>query len=250
MANLPTNYQDDILSGSMEGKRQYNMIQNANGTVSFEDVTDYSQEGSLFGASQMNNTNREVNKINDNNLDSLEAISANTDNGKFAGANAVKQLNSNCTKGFTSGGYSPVTGLAYDSTNKKLGLKVGATNDIIPFSSGFGYSDLLWQNPSGLTAIGKVSVTYDKSKYNAIILVYLRSTSNKTELRQVIISPNKIFGLNAVASLEVHLGSGNFAKRTISWTTTGIEISADSSSNDYNVPYRIYGINISQEYLT
>lgn len=35
--------------------------------------------------------------------------------------------------GFTSGNYAAVTGLAYDSTNKKLGLKVGA-DTVIPFS--------------------------------------------------------------------------------------------------------------------
>ncbi len=35
--------------------------------------------------------------------------------------------------GFTETTYSAVTGLAYDSTNKKLGLKVGA-DTVIPFS--------------------------------------------------------------------------------------------------------------------
>lgn len=36
--------------------------------------------------------------------------------------------------GFTDGTYTAVTGLAYDATNKKLGLKVGA-DTVIPFSS-------------------------------------------------------------------------------------------------------------------
>ena len=35
---------------------------------------------------------------------------------------------------FTSGNYKAVTGLAYDPTNKKLGLKVGA-DTVIPFNS-------------------------------------------------------------------------------------------------------------------
>ena len=38
--------------------------------------------------------------------------------------------------GFTSGSYTKVTGLAYDSTNKKLGLKVNGADTVIPFSSG------------------------------------------------------------------------------------------------------------------
>ena len=39
--------------------------------------------------------------------------------------------------GFTDGDYAAVTGLAYDTTNKKLGLKVGA-DTVIPFSKGGG----------------------------------------------------------------------------------------------------------------
>lgn len=39
--------------------------------------------------------------------------------------------------GFTSGNYAAVTGLAYDATTKKLGLKVGgASTEIVPFLSG------------------------------------------------------------------------------------------------------------------
>jgi hypothetical protein len=48
MATLRTNYKDDILAAAMDGKRQYQMIQNGNGTVSFVDVTDYTQNGDTF----------------------------------------------------------------------------------------------------------------------------------------------------------------------------------------------------------
>ncbi len=37
--------------------------------------------------------------------------------------------------GFADGDYAAVTGLAYDATNKKLGLKVGA-DTVIPFKGG------------------------------------------------------------------------------------------------------------------
>ena len=42
-ANLPVNFKDDILKENMNGKRRFKMIQNTDGTVSFEDVTDYTQ---------------------------------------------------------------------------------------------------------------------------------------------------------------------------------------------------------------
>lgn len=43
--------------------------------------------------------------------------------------------------GFADGDYTAVTGLAYDATNKKLGLKVGA-DTVIPFKGGKQVIDL------------------------------------------------------------------------------------------------------------
>lgn len=96
-ANLPVNFKDDILKENMNGKRRFNMIQNSDGTVSFEDVTDYTQVGSTFGAAQINATNEAVNNAADASkiIDSLETIKANTQSGYFAGALAVKELSSN-----------------------------------------------------------------------------------------------------------------------------------------------------------
>lgn len=94
---LPVNFKDDVLASSMDGKRRYNMITNSDGTVSFEDVTTYSQEGSNFGSAQINNTNGAINTINNNVLDTIEQISANKSGGKFAGALALKNVNNSLT---------------------------------------------------------------------------------------------------------------------------------------------------------
>lgn len=96
-ANLPVNFKDDILKENMNGKRRFNMIQNSDGTVSFDDVTDYTQVGSTFGAAQINATNTAVNNAADASkiIDSLETIKANTQSGYIAGALAVKALSSN-----------------------------------------------------------------------------------------------------------------------------------------------------------
>jgi DNA-binding Lrp family transcriptional regulator len=59
---LKTNFTDDILSESMNGKRQYNVTENSNGTKSLEDVTDYQSVGSTFSAKDMNETNAAVNQ--------------------------------------------------------------------------------------------------------------------------------------------------------------------------------------------
>lgn len=60
---LPTNYKDDVLGDSMDGKRRYRVIENSDGTISLEDVTEYSQTGSDFGAFDINQINEEINKM-------------------------------------------------------------------------------------------------------------------------------------------------------------------------------------------
>lgn len=61
--SLRTDYKDDILDTSVNEKRKYNLITNSDGTVSFEDVTEYSQVGDLFGGADISRTNEEVNRI-------------------------------------------------------------------------------------------------------------------------------------------------------------------------------------------
>lgn len=60
---LKTNYKEDVLAAS-NTKRKYNMITNDDGTVSFEDVTEYQQTGDNFGAGDINNTNTVINNMN------------------------------------------------------------------------------------------------------------------------------------------------------------------------------------------
>lgn len=94
---IPTNFQDDALAEEMQGRRRYRQILNADGTVSFEDVTDYDTEGSTFGASRVNEMAQNINESADVNkiIDDLEDISVVTQDGYIAGAKSVKALNIN-----------------------------------------------------------------------------------------------------------------------------------------------------------
>ena len=79
MAELKTNYVDDVLDSSKNQLRKYQQIQNDDGTVSFVDVTEYSTTGTSFGAKDINDTNAAVNELNN----SLEKIGFyNSANGK------------------------------------------------------------------------------------------------------------------------------------------------------------------------
>ena len=64
MANLPTNYRDDVLDTTVNEKRRFVMIDNGDGTYSFDDETVYTVVGSDYGASDINATNSKVNQLN------------------------------------------------------------------------------------------------------------------------------------------------------------------------------------------
>lgn len=61
MAQLRTDYKDQILDASVNTQRKYRQVDNGDGTVSFVDVTEYSQQGDSFGAGDVNATNVVVN---------------------------------------------------------------------------------------------------------------------------------------------------------------------------------------------
>lgn len=64
MADLKTNYKDDVLDTSANQLRKYQMITNDDGTVSFVDVTTYTQTGDSFGAKDINDVTGAINEIN------------------------------------------------------------------------------------------------------------------------------------------------------------------------------------------
>ena len=71
MADLKTNYKDDIPAESENEKRRYNVIHNADGTITLEDATEYTQKGDDFGSADINATNTRVNEI-DNSLSEID----------------------------------------------------------------------------------------------------------------------------------------------------------------------------------
>lgn len=62
---LKTNFQDDVINALVNEDRQFEMIQNTNGTVSLKDVTVYEQIGNNYGAPEINKTNDTINQLID-----------------------------------------------------------------------------------------------------------------------------------------------------------------------------------------
>lgn len=115
MAELPTNFKDDILAEAMGGRRRYQMIQNEDGTVSFVDVTQYEQIGSDFGQAEINQTNEEVNK-------------------KFDSGDVVDPVTTT-ELGFAAD--AKLTGDALKDLNAKMGTSELDYEQAIPISGGF-----------------------------------------------------------------------------------------------------------------
>ena len=69
--SLPTNYQSAVFSGN----RKYQMIQNGDGTVSFVDVTQYSQQGSQIGGGDFNDITTAINNLTGD-FDVIEVVSS------------------------------------------------------------------------------------------------------------------------------------------------------------------------------
>ena len=90
MAQLRTDYKDEILDVSVNAKRKYRQVDNGDGTISFVDVTEYSQQGDPFGAGDINATNQAVNDCFQSVSDGKALVaSAITDKGVSTDATAT-----------------------------------------------------------------------------------------------------------------------------------------------------------------
>lgn len=87
---LPTDYKDAIWNGS----RKYKMTTNSDGTVSFEDVTEYSQkENSFFGADEANAMNAGMNELAEN----MESVATNAQLAKTSAETATTKASAAAT---------------------------------------------------------------------------------------------------------------------------------------------------------
>lgn len=112
MAELRTDFKDDILAESMGGKRRYQMLQNEDGTVSFVDVTEYEQVGSDFGQAEINAINQAVIDLQNDQIETVDPMTT-TEEGFAADAkltgDALRDLSANLPKFSLSGSTLTIT---------------------------------------------------------------------------------------------------------------------------------------------
>lgn len=120
---LPTNFMDDILNESMNGKRRWTITRNDDGTYTLEDATTYDQLGNTFGQAQVNEMNKAINESVDQArvIDDYKTLAAVNQEGFVPGAKPVAQLISDlggCSLEQEDGNFYIV---GADSVRKKLG---------------------------------------------------------------------------------------------------------------------------------
>lgn len=201
MADLRTDYKDDVLNINTNERRKYRMINNADGTISFKDVTDYVQNGDNFGAFDINITNKTVNELIAMGLnvrwnsesDSFEVLK----NGEWLEigyAGLLKRYLYNLGDSFSdiTGGYEA---LGISNSSSHIGLEkapvltMESTHMNIKWTGNYQYTmgGVLNKKAIDLTNANKLYVAYNAS-HNGTIKTAIRfiiSTKNTTPLNNL-----------------------------------------------------------------
>ena len=145
MADLRTDYQDDVLDASENTARVYDLV-DSNGKVvlagvHLEDKTVYTTEGDDYGAADINTQNTKINQINAD-------LTAN--NNKFI--------------------------FAYDSTSQSYGYKAGGADTFHPFRQG----QTVLKAGNVVNSATPVSITITKKCSAKIVVVLNTDYSNQS----------------------------------------------------------------------
>ena len=114
--DLPDNYTNAVFSGM----RKYRIIENGDGSVSFQDVTDYTQrENSFFNANDANSMNGAINEIMNNKGEMFAVDDAPSDNKTYGRKNGAW---SELTGSGGSSSWGNITGSLSDQTDLQNAL--------------------------------------------------------------------------------------------------------------------------------
>lgn len=202
---LKENYKDDILDASQNTRRKYKMIQNADGTVSFEDVTSYSQNGDNFSAADINAITAKLNEIGSGSTvryvkkesDNLQVL----DNGKWVETRLKAGLSSYYLflPNDNAGGFVAIDrGVTFSYPSKSPNLSIGTAMSISIESESNSY---------GSAVSGLVDIT----NYSKLVMKHKTTTGNaNSELDTVslfVTADKSTSPMNAMAIDRYHMNS-------------------------------------------
>ena len=242
---LPVNYQDDIVSESMNDRRRYNMIQNSDGTVSLVDATEYDLVGTNFGAGQINAITQAVNESADATkiVENAEDCSAVTEEGYIASAKALGQVNRNLEE---------IPQFIIDEETGKITgytTKNGGADTVFPFS-GNGLGELIWEDTEPYTkAVNSTVIDCDYTQYVQINILfnetYWYATYPKLSVKCCNLT-DSLEGWVLYNQTSYQSGSGGASARPITFADGKITIASNNptsgNSNAYNIPVKVFGV--------
>ncbi len=172
---LSTGFKDDVISG--DGLRKYNMIQNSDGTVSFEDVTNYSQIGSSYGAKEVNEERAAINDISNKIMHQMANVSS-VNNLRFAcGTKVLAASSGTSLKLFTYSELNTLFG-ATDCNNENTTLFVvngdGNTKDAHVDGATCLPKEETWYATFDKSVSGNIRINY--------LVVYFGSTASSSTI--------------------------------------------------------------------
>lgn len=211
MAELRTDYVDDVLDTSKNTIRKYKQIQNSNGTVSFVDVTEYLTVGTEFGAKDINDITKANNDLN-------KSLTA-SDNLKFRFA----------TDGEGNYGY------------------LGADDSFIPFKSG-SKAQLLWHNNNPTSTFNAQTITFNDNKYSHYV-IKIRTRNNINIFPTIVLIETNKTVTDYYGGGFFYIPGNTSITRIITKTTSnsitfGNGYANNNVNNIYAIPTEIYGVNI------
>lgn len=182
---MKTDWKDDVFE-----QRKYNMTNNSDGTVSLEDVTEYSQQGDSFGAKELNAIGEELNALTDEVAETKKSVS----DGKtlIAAAITLKKVATAATDTFAS--------MAANITKIALGSGNAAMSDVLKGKTftnddGVEYTGTL-ENKSGTTQMGTVSLDTANSRVQMTIPATAKYDT-KSKVYTAYLTLANLIGLNA-----------------------------------------------------
>lgn len=195
MADLPTNLKDDILDSSVNTRRKYRMIENGDGTYSFEDATEYRQVGDEYGAGLINETNKQVNARVEKAVvvRDLDTIGAITQPGFVPDALALKDVNDS------------LGGLSFSVVDGEPYVKVGAdsprpfNNFVLPFYICQTESTYITLTTNGMTVFQNI---YDFSSVNSISFSAGIHSNATSGILYIALSDTPLTSLSEIQSCE------------------------------------------------
>ena len=245
---LKTDYTDAI----WVGKKRYNQITNDDGTVSFDDVTEYSQkENSFYGADDANSTNEAINyimKALENDTDLYATFKTYFENQKTAFKTAGDAMMNDLQEGYENRieFYEANQQTAFETWLNSIKTKIDATDvatlqneiDALEVSSKVTLTDngstsayaKTYTINQGGTAIGTINIPKDLVVTSGSVVKNPTSSLTGTYIKLVIANQTAPLYINVADLCDVYTGGSTATVKVSVSSTNQITASIVSGS--------------------